>query len=184
MNRRLLISSSRTLGLLAVLVAGVWFGALPQAMAAVVAGPCLSNPGNRALDFWLGEWTVAAPGGSAAATSSVALDLDKCMVVERWDGGRGHTGENLLAYSADDESWHGMFADNEGRVHVFVDGKASPGETRLSGPSRGPNGESILNRVTIRRIDQNNVEQAWEKSADGGKTWTIAFRGEYSRKQQ
>jgi hypothetical protein len=76
-----------------------------------------------------------------------------------------------------------MFADNEGRVHVFLDGKASLGVAQFTGPNQGPNRESILNRVTIRRIGANNVEQAWEKSSDGGKTWTTAFRGEYTRKQ-
>lgn len=183
MNCRLVKKSPRSIGVFAVVFAGVWFGTLPQALAAAGAGPCVSNPGNRALDFWLGEWTIAAPGGSSSATSTVALELDKCLVVERWDGGRGHSGENLFAYSADDASWHGMFADNEGRVHVFLDGKASPGLAQFSGPSRGPNGESVLNRVTIRRIDTSTVEQAWEKSTDDGKTWTTAFRGDYTRKQ-
>lgn len=183
MNCRLVKKSLRSIGLLAVVFAGVWFGTLPQVFAAASAGRCFYNPGNRALDFWLGQWTIAAPGGSPSATSSVALELDKCVVVERWDGGRGHTGENLFAYSADDKSWHGMFADNEGRVHVFLDGKASPGLAQFTGPSQGPNGETILNRVTIRRIGANNVEQAWEKSSDGGKTWTTAFRGEYARRQ-
>lgn len=173
---------TRSIGLPAVL-AVVVFGILPVASAAPVVQPCVSSPKNRALNFWIGQWSISAPGGSPSATSTVSLDLDKCLVVERWDGGRGHTGENLFGYSADDESWHGLFADNAGRVHVFVDGKASTGLAQFSGPSRGANGENILNRVTIRRISENNVEQAWEKSSDGGKTWTIAFRGEYTRKQ-
>ncbi|MGA7314861.1 MAG: hypothetical protein WBX22_12900 [Silvibacterium sp.] len=183
MNCKLLKKSPCTIGLLAVVFAGVWFGRLPQVFAATGAEPCVSNPGNRALDFWLGQWTIAAPGGSPSATSTVALELDKCLVVERWDGGRGHAGENLFAYSADDKSWHGMFADNQGRVHVFLDGNASPDLAQFTGPSQGPNEETILNRVTIRRIGANNVEQTWEKSSDGGKNWTTAFRGEYTRKQ-
>jgi hypothetical protein len=104
------------------------------------------------------------------------------MVVERWDGGRGHTGENLLAYSADDKSWHGMFADNQGRVHVFLDGRVAPDSAEFSGPSRGPEGEAILNRVTIHRVSSAHIEQVWEKSSDSGKTWTTVFRGEYTRK--
>lgn len=183
MKDRCINKSPRSRRLIAFVFAGVWLGTLPQAFAAAGEEPCISNPGNRALDFWLGQWTISAPGGTPSATSTVALELDKCLVVERWDGGRGHTGENLFGYSADDQSWHGLFADNEGRVHVFVDGKSSTGLAQFSGPSRGPNGETILNRVTIRRIDANNVEQVWEKSSDGGKTWSTAFRGEYTRKQ-
>ena len=182
MSHRSMNRSSRITGPIGVVCALVLLCGLPQAMDAQGSGPCLSNPDNRTLDFWLGQWSVAAPGSAPSATSSVALELDKCMVVEHWDGGRGHTGENLFAYSADDKGWHGLFADNEGRVHVFLEGKASPGMTQFTGPSQGPNGETILNRVTIRRISADQVEQAWEKSTDGGKSWEIAFRGEYTRK--
>ncbi len=169
--------------LLAAVFAGSSFGLSPRASEAADAVACAANKENRALDFWLGEWTIAAPGGSPNATSKVTLELDTCMVVERWDGGRGHSGENFFAYSADDNSWHGMFADNEGRVHIFVDGKAASGSAEFSGPSRGPQGETVLNRVTIRCIADNRVEQIWEKSSNHGKTWTDAFSGEYTRKQ-
>ena len=124
MNGRCINKSPRSTLLIAVVLGGGWFGFLPQAFAAANARPCASNPDSRALDFWLGEWTIGAAGGAPTATSTVALELDQCLVVERWDGGRGHTGENLFAYSADDRSWHGLFADNEGRVHVFLEGKA------------------------------------------------------------
>jgi hypothetical protein len=182
-NRRSMNRTRWSITLLAVVLGGAWFGFSPRAFGAVNGAACATNPDNRALDFWLGEWTIAAPGGSTNATSTVTLELDKCMVVERWDGGRGHTGENLFAYSADDKSWHGMFADNEGRVHVFVDSKVAPGSAEFSGPSRGQQEEAILNRVTIHRVGDDRVEQVWQKSSDGGKTWTAVFRGEYTRKQ-
>jgi hypothetical protein len=168
--------------LLSVVFASIWIGLAAPAWGAADAAPC-ANPENRALDFWLGKWTIAAPGGTPNATSQVTLELNKCMVVERWDGGRGHAGENLFAYSADDKSWHGMFADNEGRVHVFLDGKVTAGSAEFSGRSLGPQGENILNRVTISRAGADRVEQTWQKSSDDGKTWTTAFRGEYARAQ-
>lgn len=174
--------TSRSIAFLALVFAAASFGIPPRA-AATNASSCTANPANRALDFWLGQWTIAAPGGAANATSTVTLQLDKCLVVERWDGGRGHTGENILAYSADDQSWHGLFADNEGRVHIFFHGKASPGSVEFSAPSRGPKGETTLNRVTISRINADQVQQLWQKSSDDGKTWTTAFRGQYTRKQ-
>jgi hypothetical protein len=76
-----------------------------------------------------------------------------------------------------------MFTDNQGRVHIFHNGKGESGLVQFSGSSTGAQGESVLNRVTIRRIDENRVEQLWEKSSDGGKSWTAVFRGEYVRKQ-
>jgi hypothetical protein len=168
---------------LAVVLGGAGFGFLPRAFGAVDAASCAANLDNRALDFWLGEWTIGAPGGAPNATSRVTLELDKCLLVERWDGGRGHAGENFFAYSADDRSWHGFFADNEGRVHVFLEGTVARESAEFSGPSRGPQGESVLNRVTIHRVSGTQVEQVWQKSSDDGKTWTTAFRGEYTRRQ-
>jgi hypothetical protein len=183
MNHEWLKRTKWLITLLTALVATTLIGLSLPALGAVTVGPCAANPNNTALDFWLGDWTIAAPVVSPDATSRVTLELGKCIVVERWDGGRDHIGENLFGYSADDKSWHGMFADNEGRVHVFLNGKAANGSAQFTGPSTGPEGKTILNRVTIHQISKNHVEQVWEKSSDNGKTWAIAFRGEYTRKQ-
>lgn len=143
---------------------------------------CAANSENRQLDFWLGQWKVGAPGSSGNAHSTVTLSLDKCLVVENWDGGRGHYGQNTFAYSADDNKWYGMFTDNEGRVHIFTAGKVASGTAEFEGPSRGSNGEAILNRVKVVRVSSDRVEQTWEKSTDNGTTWNTVFRGEYARK--
>lgn len=155
--------------------------AAPRASAAPEPSPCAANPESRKFDFWLGDWNVTYPGATSTSTSRVTLALDKCVLVENWDGGKGHRGENVFAYSADDKSWHGMFADNEGRVHVFQ-GNVASGSAEFEGPGRGPNGEVVLNRIRVVRLSANRVEQIWEKSSDNGATWTTAFRGEYTRK--
>jgi putative sterol carrier protein len=134
------------------------------------------------MDFWLGDWKIGVPNEGVNATSRVSLELGDCVVVERWDGGDGHKGENVFGYSADDKSWHGMFADSVGHVHVFVDGRVAADSAEFTGPSRGPHGEAVLNRITIRSAGQDHVQQVWAKSSDGGKTWTTVFHGEYTRK--
>jgi hypothetical protein len=162
---------------------GVLFGLALAAngFGASEADSCAANSANRQLDYWLGNWKIGAKGSSGNAHSTVSLSLDKCIVVENWDGGRGHYGQNVFGYSADDRSWYGMFADNEGRVHIFSSGKVASGSAEFEGTSRGPNGESILNRVKVIRLNPNKVEQTWEKSNDNGVTWNVVFRGEYSR---
>ena len=149
--------------------------------AATDADTCATNSANRQLDYWLGNWKIGSVGSPANAHSTVTLSLDKCLVVENWDGGRGHHGQNVFAYSGDDKSWYGMFADNEGRVHVFTSGKVADGTAEFEGTSRGPNGESVLNRMRVIRLSPNKVEQTWEKSNDNGTTWNVVFRGEYLR---
>jgi hypothetical protein len=179
-----LIPGSRRFSIVLMLVMGGWFSlASPLALAARDSGACSANPESRRLDFWIGDWTVTYPGMAGSAASKVSLDLDKCMVIESWEGGKGHTGKNMFAYSADDQRWHGLFADNQGRVHVF-EGKVSAGLAEFTGPSRGAKGQTVLNRIKVVRVATDKVEQSWEKSTNNGATWTIEFHGEYSRKSK
>jgi hypothetical protein len=156
----------------AILSTGSW-AAEPAACGA-------SSP-TRQLDYWLGDWSVSS-GSATSSNSRVDLELDGCLVVEHWDDGRGHSGQNLFAYSTGDQGWRGLFADNKGRVHVFVNGQVSDGRAEFLGPSRGPNGEAVLNRIRLLRNASHQLEQIWEKSSDEGKTWTTQFRLQYSAK--
>jgi hypothetical protein len=142
--------------------------------------PCSASTESRQFDFWLGDWSVSYPGAAEPSSSKVYAELDECVIVESWDGGKGHSGKNMFAYSADDKHWHGMFADNHGRVHVF-EGTVGPGAAEFYGPSRSESGAVVLNRIKVTRISGDKVEQTWEKSADKGATWTTEYRGEYSR---
>jgi hypothetical protein len=160
---------------------GLLFLAAP-AFAAPDPDSCVTNKESRQFDFWLGEWNIAYPGAPGGSASKVYLDLDKCLIIESWDGGEGHMGKNIFAYSSNDKSWRGMFADNRGRVHVF-EGKVAQDSAEFFGPSRGPNGETVLNRLKVVRLAPDKVEQTWEKSSDNGATWTSLFRLEYSRKK-
>lgn len=176
--------SRRFSTILMFVVIGAWFSLVPgSALAAPDSGACSANPESRQLDFWIGDWTVTYPGMAGSAASKVSLDLNKCLLVESWDGAKAHSGKNMFAYSADDQVWHGMFADNEGRVHIF-EGKVSNGLAEFTGPSRGPDAQKVLNRIKVVRQDANNVEQSWEKSTDNGATWTTVFHGHYSRKSR
>jgi hypothetical protein len=181
---RIIPSSRRFSIVLMLVVMGGWFSLEPaSALAAPDSGACSTNPENRQMDFWIGDWTVTYPGMAGSAASKVSLDLDKCMVIESWDGGKGHTGKNMFAYSADDQGWHGLFADNQGRVHAF-EGKVSAGLAEFTGSSRGAKGQTVWNRIKVVRVAADKVEQSWEKSTDNGATWTIEFHGEYSRKSK
>lgn len=174
-------STSFRRAVLFFLVAAFFCLAPQRAFAAADSPSCSENPGARLFDFWLGDWVVTYPGASGGGISKVSLALDKCLVIESWESGTGLKGENVFAYNSEDKHWQGLYADNHGRVHVFA-GNVTPGFAEFRGPSRGPNGVPILNRIKLVRLSKDKVEQSWEKSADNGKTWTTEFRGEYTRK--
>lgn len=150
--------------------------------ATVAAQPCALDAPSRALDYWVGEWSISSPGAGENSTSTVRLLLDQCVVVENWGDGRGHDGENVFGYSQGDRDWRGMFFDNRGHVHVFVSGKVADGTAEFLGPSLGEHGEAVLNRIRLVRLAHDRLEQIWEKSLDNGQSWSRQFRLEYTRR--
>src|SRR5579863_2783681 len=155
-----------------LLAVAVGLAASASMVHAAERSPCAADAPSRALDFWLGNWWVTYPGAPRKSTSKVILTLDKCLFVETWSDGSGHNGENIFAYGQDDRTWHGLFADNRGRLHVFVEGKVAAGGAEFLGPSRAQNGESVLNRMRVTPVGTDKLQQTWEKSVDGGHTWT------------
>jgi hypothetical protein len=142
---------------------------------------CVATPAARQLDYWVGQWIVAPPGSAGTGHSTVTLSLDKCLLTERWrSDASDHNGENALAYSAEDDAWHGLFVDNHGRVHAFT-GTATPGVAELRGPSRDAQGAAVLNRLRMARVSADTIEQTWEKSIDRGATWATEYRMRYVR---
>jgi len=144
---------------------------------------CASNHEAQQLDYWVGDWSIAAPGRAPDASSHVSLSLDKCVIVENWKGENDHFGENVFGYSANDKSWKGFFADNRGHVHIFVDGRVTAGKAEFEGPSLGEHGEKVLNRIRLTQLSADKVEQTWDKSTDNGVTWKPQFRLVYTRKK-
>ena len=150
-----------------------------SALAAADEQTCAASPDIRRLDYWVGTWSMG--NGADKSTSKVSLSLDKCAFVEHWENSKGHVAEKTFSYSLEEKNWYGIFVDNEGRVHVFLDGKITPEQAEFHGPSRGPNGETVLNRLKVVRVSADKLEEIWEKSTDNGSHWTTAYRAQYSR---
>ena|SRR5579883_206534 len=165
---------------LALAVSACFLGALPS-RAAAGQPPCAADAPGRALDFWLGHWTVTDGERPSRATSVVSLKLGECLVVENWHDAAGHRGENLFGYNLDSKTWSGMFADNRGHIHIFAQGTVAANKAEFEGRSRGPTGKDILDRISIIRDTPDDIVQAWRQSRDGGVTWTTVFQGKYSR---
>src|SRR5258708_30630398 len=84
---------------------------LRPAFGANDPGSCSANADGRQLDYWLGEWSGSPPGTQGNGASNVHRLLDKCLIVESWDGGKCHHGENVSPYLSQHHIWHTLFPD-------------------------------------------------------------------------
>ncbi|MGZ3445268.1 MAG: hypothetical protein ACXWLG_06895, partial [Myxococcaceae bacterium] len=75
----------RALVLLTVLVSFTASAQKKKALGATsLKGPPCSTAGHRQFDFWVGDWEVQTPKGTAAGENKVEKILDGCALRESW----------------------------------------------------------------------------------------------------
>jgi hypothetical protein len=132
----------------------------------------------RQFDFWVGRWTVTDTAGRVVGHSEVTRVAGGCGILEHWMGRRGVGGRSLNGYDPTTRRWS-QFWVGEGGLVLHLSGELSGASMVLSGRRTGRHGE-LLDRITWTPLDNGDVRQLWEVSADGGSTWKIAFDGHYS----
>lgn len=145
-------------------------------------GPPCSSAAYRQFDFWLGDWEVQTPKGTAAGENKVEKILDGCALRESWTAADGSHGTSLTSYDSGAGRWTQTFVDDLGMVLV-LDGELRDGKMVLSGRRSGSRGSSVLNRIVWQKMEGERIRQRWEQSSDEGKNWTLLFEGIYSRKK-
>jgi hypothetical protein len=141
--------------------------------------PCAA-PEYRQFDFWVGNWDVMEEG-KLAGTNQIDSTLGGCVVHENWKGAKGMVGTSLNVYDAPAGKWRQSWADSNGSV-LLLEGEFRDGKMVLEG-SRPGKGGVVRHRISWQRIggDPNRVQQLWEVSKDGGKSWSAVFDGTYVR---
>ncbi len=139
--------------------------------------PC-NTPEFRQFDFWIGDWDVestAAPG--TISRNLITLVNDGCTLREEYTTPVGYAGTSLNFYDAARKRWHQTWIDNQGGA-LSLDG-GSEGEAMVL---RSVGDTQTVQRITWTKLEDGRVRQLWESTVDGGKTWTIAFDGYYTRR--
>lgn len=138
--------------------------------------PC-STPDHRRFDFWVGTWKVVnqAREGAPPGTNRITLDQDGCVLREEYTNGH-FSGTSLSYWDPGAGLWRQTWIDNQGQP-LHLAGGWQDGALVMSGPPGGPPAD----RVTWTPGPGGTVRQLWEKSADGGATWQVAFDGLYTR---
>ena len=66
---------------------------------------------------------------------------------------------------------------------LSLQGTLEGGAMKYTGVTPRPNGPPTQQRLTFTPLENHAVHQFREQSADGGKTWTVAFDGRYTPHQ-
>ncbi|MFQ5537574.1 MAG: amidohydrolase family protein [Gemmatimonadota bacterium] len=136
----------------------------------------------RAFDFWEGRWRVEDARGLLAGYNTIRPLLDRCALEEHYTAPSGFEGRSLNLYDASRGVWHQTWRDNRGLLLV-LEGGPRDGAMAMEGTTRDTTGVEVRHRITWSRMghDPDRVRQLWERSTDGGATWTTAFSGTYVR---
>jgi hypothetical protein len=148
--------------------------------AATQTAPACTAPEHRAFDFWIGEWAVHAADGKFAGNNSIKREYAGCVLHERYDTGRGYSGESLNVYDPARKIWHQTWVDVSGLLLV-LEGGVRDGKMVLEGQTQMADGKAIKHRITWTPLPDGSVRQLWESTEADGK-WGVAFDGKYTRK--
>jgi hypothetical protein len=149
------------------------------------AAGCGDEPRLRALDFWIGRWTVSWYG-EFVGHNVIEKALDGCAVTERWLDFRGRAAFSLFWYDRNEDRWKQVFLTDRALEVGATKEKAestlltTPHRVRFQGSYPGrENGTIIDDRTTLTLEAPGRVRQLIEISTDGGKTWHTTFNGVY-----
>jgi hypothetical protein len=136
--------------------------------------------GARQFDFWLGEWDCSW-GDGEGGTNSVYLDLCDAVVVESFDArpSMDFQGMSFSVYDRNARVWRQTWVDTDANYLDFV-GRFEDGvmDLRRSAPVEA--GTAVF-RMRWHEIERDSLEWAYERSDDGGETWSSLWEIEYRR---
>jgi pimeloyl-ACP methyl ester carboxylesterase len=135
------------------------------------------QPERRHFDFWLGDWRVEDAVGQHLGDNRVTATMGGSVIQERWRGSKGGQGISLNAWLPGRKVWQQTWLDDQGQPLV-LEGGLKDGAMVMEGAT----GKDARSRITWTPQPDGRVRQRWEQSADGGKTWTVAFDGFYRRR--
>ena len=142
--------------------------------------PCCS-PEYRSFDFWIGEWEVTLADGSPVGTNHIESMQDSCLLQEHWKSARpGFTGTSFTYYNGESGQWEQLWVDNSGTILKLTGGRHGNAMVLASDPVPGPEGTSVINRITWTLAEDGSVRQLWEVLSDGDVV-QVLFDGYYRK---
>ena len=143
--------------------------------------PCTSEEA-RQFDFWIGEWDASWESGKGV--NNISKILGGCVVFEEYDATPSSPliGKSVSVYNSKTGNWQQTWVDNTGGYLDFV-GKWQDDKMILS-RSFEIEGKKTIQRMVWYNITFERFDWNWEKSVDGGKTWSVSWKIQYIRKEK
>ena len=165
------------------LLLSLFFGlALTLPVSAQNAANCsCCTEKHSAFDFWVGNWTVTNPDGSAAGTNTIEKVQGQCVLRENWTSARpGYTGTSYNFYNGNTGQWEQIWVDNQGQSLHLKGNKAGNQMIMRTNDQTNNDGQTFYHRVTWTHNKDGSVRQLWE-TITNGKDVTVAFDGLYKK---
>lgn len=143
--------------------------------------PC-AQPEAGQFDFWIGEWDLTW-GEDGRGCNVIIRVLGGCVIEENFDGTPSIPliGRSLSVFSAHYARWHQTWVDNQGSYLDFI-GEWDEDEQRMVLERDDyPGGRPIKQRMVWYNINPVSLDWNWERSEDGGISWTVQWQIHYQR---
>ncbi|MBI1364685.1 MAG: hypothetical protein GC153_01835 [Alphaproteobacteria bacterium] len=135
----------------------------------------------HAFDFWLGDWEVFDPKGAKAGDNSITREEGGCLIVERWTGAKGGSGQSFNFYDEAAKKWRQVWV-SRGVTIDYTGGLNEKGEMALEGTVAYRNGKTAPFRGVWTPLANGDVRQHFEEYNPDAKTWDEWFTGIYKKK--
>lgn len=136
-----------------------------------------ATPSHRAFDFWVGEWVVRDSSGEELGRNRVRRVAGGCAILESWTSARGSNGTSLNFYDPDTDRWTQVWVGESG-VRLRLQGTRR-GESMVLRGTRTRGDTTVHDRITWTPLDDGTVQQRWDVSTDGERSWRTAWVGLY-----
>ncbi|MEE4212396.1 MAG: hypothetical protein V2I43_24395 [Parvularcula sp.] len=143
------------------------------------AQPSCDTEPYRQFDFWIGTWDVFNAQDEVIGRNTITAEEDGCLLVERWTGASGNTGQSYNFYDPADQTWRqlwvarGFIIDYRGgldaKAHMVLEGMMTPRNGSGPLPFKG----------RWMPLEDGSVQQTfWTENGETG-TWELAFDANY-----
>lgn len=134
-------------------------------------------------DFWVGEWSATWDNGNGTigkGTNKIVKILDEKVIQENFADEAGFKGTSISVFNPTQKKWHQAWADNQGG-YFDLEGEVIGDKKIFKTKIREVNDKKYTQRMIFYDIKPKSFTWDWEKSEDGGKTWTLQWRIQYTR---